>query len=68
MFIFFSELVHNSSRVYQSVRGAREDIPSGGGDGKERRQMKNLITILIMLVAVGCGKTALKKVEEQFKE
>ena len=55
MFIFFSELVHNSSRVYQSVRGAREDIPSGGG--KERRHMKTLIVLAVGLLAAGCGKT-----------
>ena len=27
---------------------------------KERRQMKNLITIMIMLVAVGCGKSEIE--------
>ena len=32
---------------------------------KERRQMKTLITILIMLVAVGCGQTETQRLEEE---
>ena len=61
MFIFFSELVHNSPRVYQSVRGAREDIPSRSGGGKERRHMKSLIVLAVGLLAVGCLTTEEKQ-------